>query len=92
VITEGARGAFVATPEGSFAINPPEAEVISPIGGGDAFAGAALLALSRGEPVEEACRQGSAAAAAAVGTIGTQPPGREAFERILARVRSQALS
>ena len=62
--------------------------MISPIGGGDAFAGATLLALSRGQPLEEACRLGSAAAAAAVGTVGTAPPGRDDVERILADVSS----
>ncbi|MEZ5156246.1 MAG: hexose kinase [Solirubrobacterales bacterium] len=92
VVTEAERGAFVATARGSFAIRPPAVEVISPIGGGDAFAGAALLALSRGEPIAEACRLGAAAAAAAMGTVGTEPPAREDVERILAGVELRELS
>lgn len=88
VVTEGERGAFVVSAEGSFEVRPPEVPVISPVGGGDAFAGAALLALSRGESLEDACRLGSAAAAAAVGTVGTAAPERADVERILADVRS----
>ena len=87
-VTEGERGAFVASAEGSFEVRPPEVPVISPVGGGDAFAGATLLALARGEGLEDACRLGSAAAAAAVGTVGTAAPGRAEVERILAGVRS----
>ncbi|MFN8113937.1 MAG: hexose kinase [Solirubrobacterales bacterium] len=90
VLTEGDRGAFVVSPEGSFEVRPPEVNVISPVGGGDAFAGATLLALSRGESLEQACRLGSAAAAAAVGTVGTAAPDRAEVERILALVRTEA--
>jgi len=86
VVTEGERGAFVATADDSFEVRPPPAEVVSPVGGGDAFAGATLLALSRGVSIEEACRFGSAAAAAAVGTVGTAPPAKEDVERILTAV------
>jgi 6-phosphofructokinase 2 len=86
IVTEGARGSFVASAEGSFVVRPPDVEVISPVGGGDAFAGAVLLALSEGRPLEDACRFGSAAAAAAVGTVGTQSPAREDVERIFAAV------
>lgn len=86
VVTEGARGSFVVSAAGSFVVRPPDVEVISPVGGGDAFAGAALLALARGRPLEEACRYGSAAAAAAVGTVGTAPPARADVERIFASV------
>lgn len=86
-LTEGELGAFVASAEGSFEITPPEVPAISPVGGGDAFAGATLLALSRGDGLEEACRLGSAAAAAAVGTVGTAAPSRSEVERILADVR-----
>ncbi len=88
-VTEGPRGAFVASAEGSFEVRPPEVEVISAVGGGDAFAGATLLALSRGQSLVEACRLGSAAAAAAVGTVGTAPPSRDDVERILALVQSE---
>jgi len=86
VVTEGASGAFVASAAGSFTVRPPDVEVLSPVGGGDAFAGAALLALANGRSLEEACRLGSAAAAAAVGTVGTAPPARTDVERILESV------
>jgi len=86
VVTEGASGSFVASAAGSFAVRPPDIEVLSPVGGGDAFAGAALLALTRGRSLEEACRHGSAAAAAAVGTVGTAPPTRTDIERVFESV------
>ncbi len=88
VVTEGERGAFVVSAEGRFEIRPPAVEVLSAVGGGDAFAGATLLGLERGMALEEACRFGAAAAAAAVGTVGTAPPARDDVERIHAEVRS----
>lgn len=92
VVTEGARGSFVASAEGSFAVRPPDVEVVSPVGGGDAFAGATLLALSEGRSLEDACRYGSAAAAAAVGTVGTAPPASEDVERIFESVAVEAVA
>jgi 6-phosphofructokinase 2 len=88
IVTEGERGSFVTSRDGSFEVRPPPVEMISAVGGGDSFAGAALLALSRGETLEEACRYGAAAAAAAVCTVGTSPPDRDDVERILESVES----
>ncbi len=88
VVTEGERGSFVASRDGHFEVHPPRVEVISAVGGGDAFAGATLLGLARGESLEEACRLGTAAAAAAIGTVGTAAPAGEDVERILAAVVS----
>ncbi len=88
VITEGERGSFVASRDGQFEVRSPRVDVISAVGGGDAFAGATLLALAGGASLEEACRSGTAAAAAAVGTVGTAPPAKDDFERILAAVAS----
>ena len=45
-----------------------------------------LLGLSRGSQLEDACRLGVAAAAAAVGTVGTACPLRGDVERILDRI------
>jgi 6-phosphofructokinase 2 len=88
VVTEGERGSFVASRDGQFEVRPPRVDVISAVGGGDAFAGATLLRLARGASLEEACRSGTAAAAAAVGTVGTAPPAKDDVERILAAVVS----
>lgn len=82
IVTLGARGALVTTAERQFSLTPPHVEVASAVGGGDAFAGALLLGLSRGWPLETACRHGVAAAAAAVQTPGTAPPRRDEVERL----------
>ncbi|MDO8213572.1 1-phosphofructokinase family hexose kinase [Conexibacter sp. CPCC 206217] len=82
VVTLGERGALVTCADAQFEIRPPRVDVVSAVGGGDAFAGALLLALARGWPLEAACRYGVAAAAAAVGTPGTAPPARAAVERL----------
>jgi 6-phosphofructokinase 2 len=86
VVTEGERGSFVASRDGHFEVRPPRVEVVSAVGGGDSFAGATLLGLARGASLEEACRYGTAAAAAAVGTVGTAAPVKDEVERILATV------
>lgn len=83
VVTLGARGTLLTTAAGQRLIAAPPVEVVSAVGGGDAFAGGCLLALARGWPVEEACRHGVAAAAAAVATPGTAPPPRGEVERLL---------
>lgn len=91
IVTLGARGAAVTTADGHTEIAPPKVRVDSPVGGGDAFAGALTLALARGEPVERACRRGVAAAAAAVGTPGTAPPRRDDVERLHAAITAVPL-
>ncbi len=52
----------------------------NPIGAGDAFAGGLLAAVNAGRPLEEACRWGSAAGAAAVESTGG--PAAIEFERV----------
>lgn len=90
VVTLGARGTLLTTAADQRLIAAPPVEVVSAVGGGDAFAGACLLALSRGVPIEEACRHGVAAAAAAVATPGTAPPERAEVERLLPLVAAGA--
>lgn len=86
IVTLGARGAAVTTAAGHVEIAAPAVAVDSPVGGGDSFAGALTLALARGASLAEAVRRGVAAAAAAVGTPGTEPPRRQDVERIYAEV------
>lgn len=82
IVTLGDRGALLTTAERQLVLAPPRVRVVSAVGGGDAFAGALLLALSRGWPLAAACRYGVAAAAAAVQTPGTAPPQRDEVERL----------
>lgn len=91
VVTLGARGTLLTTATDQRLISAPPVEVVSAVGGGDAFAGACLLALARGWPIEEACRHGVAAAAAAVATPGTAPPLRDEVERLLPLVADEAV-
>jgi sugar/nucleoside kinase (ribokinase family) len=72
VIKNGARPVRIVRPDGSFAEVPadPVTDVRDSTGAGDAFAGATLAGLQRGEPLEQACRAGHSAAARVLGTAG----------------------
>lgn len=66
VVTLGARGAQ-ALENGRLArAAPSAADVVDPVGAGDAFAAGVLFGLHEGWPVEECLRLGAAAAAACV--------------------------
>ncbi len=74
-----ARGATEATSVAAFAV-----EAIDSTAAGDVFCGTLALALSEGQPLEEALRFASAAAAHSVTVFGAQPsaPTREEIEKI----------
>jgi 6-phosphofructokinase 2 len=63
-VTMGALGAIVVTKAGVLRVEAPKVETRSAVGAGDAFVGAMTLALSRGEPVEDALILATAAGAA----------------------------
>lgn len=67
----GAEGSVLAAGDQRFFCRAPHVEVQSKIGAGDAYTGALTLALSRGEPLDQALRWGVSAASATVGTEGT---------------------
>lgn len=71
VTGRGAEGSVLVTAEDRFICHPPIVPVRSKIGAGDAFVGALVLALARGEPSETALRRGVAAASATVETVAT---------------------
>ena len=56
IITSGSGGVVVSDGEQFFRIHPPEVNVISAIGSGDAFAGGLATALYRGESLPDAAR------------------------------------
>ncbi len=71
-VARGADGSVLAGTGDDFHCRPPGVSVRSKVGAGDSFTGAFTLALARGTSPAEALRLGTAAAAAAVMTPGTQ--------------------
>lgn len=72
IVALGAEGSVLATADGAWHARPPHVEVASKVGAGDSFTGAFALALARGQGWDTALRAGTAAAAAAVMTPGTE--------------------
>jgi 2-dehydro-3-deoxygluconokinase len=70
VVTDGARGARVVTPEGEHELPALPATVVDPVGAGDAFAGGYLAARLRGADPAAGLAQAVRVAAFAVATIG----------------------
>jgi fructose-1-phosphate kinase PfkB-like protein len=87
VITAGRRGAVAVSGEGAWWVWPPQAEVVSAVGAGDALLAGMLLQLEDGHGMEAALRWGTAAGAAACLTAGTQLCRKGEVERMLADVR-----
>ena len=71
VIARGADGNVLVRSDLRLHCRPPRVEVASKVGAGDSFMGAFALELARGHGWDEALRRGTAAAAAAVTTPGT---------------------
>ncbi len=80
VMALGAEGNVGVWSDGAVHCRPPAVEVVSAVGAGDSLMGALTLSLARGEPLAEAVRLGTAAAAATVTT-----PATELFDGALAR-------
>ncbi|MGP9789004.1 1-phosphofructokinase family hexose kinase [Roseinatronobacter sp. NSM] len=71
-IAHGANGSVLAGPGLALHCRPPQVAVASKVGAGDSFTGAFTLALAQGQDMAQALVAGTAAAAAAVMTPGTQ--------------------
>ena len=69
----GELGAITITPEGETRTGIYETEALKPTGAGDSFMAGFLAALSDGQPIAQAVRQGSAAAAIVVSRVGCAP-------------------
>lgn len=72
VVARGAEGSVLATANLRLHARPPLVEVASKIGAGDSFTAAFALALAEGQDWQAALLRGTAAAAAAVMTPGTE--------------------
>ncbi len=82
IITLGDRGAVIASKDVNHHLMAPHVEVLSAVGAGDSFVAALALTLSRGRPLEEACRMGVAAAASAVTTPASRLCDRRQTEHL----------
>jgi len=71
ILARGAEGSVLVSDGMRLHCRPPPVQVVSKTGAGDSFTGAFALALSRKEPLDQALRLGTAAAAAAVITPAT---------------------
>ena len=85
VLARGAEGSVLAARDQWLDCRPPQVPVRSKVGAGDSFTGAFALELARGGDLARALCHGTAAAAAAVMTDGSQLCTAEATAKILPR-------
>jgi ribokinase len=87
VITLGAQGAFVATPESKQRVPAFPATPVDTTAAGDVFNGALAVALAEGLALMDAVRFANAAGALSVGRMGAQPsaPARKEIDRLAHR-------
>jgi len=87
VITLGAEGAVLASPEGCWHAAAPAAETVSAVASGDALLGGLVAALTSGRDEPEALRWGIAAGTANAIAGGGARFTREQFDSLLVGVR-----
>lgn len=87
VVSRGAQGAAMASPEGRWLGKSPKVEVRSTIGSGDSLLGGLMGALLRGETAESALAWGLAAGAATAMSDGTSIAKRQEIESLLPLAR-----
>ncbi|MCC7365080.1 MAG: ribokinase [Dehalococcoidia bacterium] len=87
IVTTGPDGAIAATAEGIVAVPAFAVTPVDTVGAGDAFCGALTVALSEGQPLEDALRFANVAAAISVTRAGAAPAlaRREEVVELLAR-------
>ncbi|MDK1471955.1 ribokinase [Streptomyces sp. 549] len=75
VVTRGAAGAVLATPDGVRSVPSPQVTAVDTTGAGDAFTGALAWRLSVGDPLPDAVRHAVRVGAAATTRAGAQATG-----------------
>jgi 6-phosphofructokinase 2 len=90
VVTLGANGALLATPDGVTRMPALAGPVRSAVGAGDAFLASMVMALSRGLAPKTALAWGIAAGAAAVEGVGTARVSLAAVEACYRRLQASA--
>lgn len=91
VLARGAEGNVLADQTQRLHCRPPMVSVDSPVGAGDSFTAGFTLALARGQDPAAALHAGTAAAAAAVMTSGTELCRSDDVARISAQCRIDRL-
>jgi ribokinase len=88
ILTLGARGAFVSSPEGEGLVPGFKVKAVDTTAAGDMFNGALAVSLGEGRPLWEAVRFANAAAALSVTRVGAQPsaPHRRDIDAFLAGI------
>lgn len=84
IVARGADGSVIAGADGAWHAEAARVPVVSAVGAGDSFVAGFVLAVSRGQPVEEALALGAAAASAAVMTPATELCHAKQVERLYA--------
>lgn len=85
IVARGTDGSVLITKDGRWFAPAVKVEVASLTGAGDSFVAGAVLALSRGQAMDEVLQWGAAAASAAVTTAATELCDPGAFKDILPR-------
>ncbi|MBI3953560.1 MAG: 1-phosphofructokinase [Chloroflexi bacterium] len=86
IVTASEQGAYGLNDQGAWRAVPPMVEKVSGVGAGDAFLAGVLHVLCAAGSLEDALRQGTAAASAAVQNPGTELCHRREIERLVGRV------
>lgn len=91
VISQGVEGAIAASSEGEWHVAAPVAQAARGVGAGDAMVAGMVLALSRGDSIQDALRLGTAAGTATALTPGTELCHADDVYRILPDVQLTCL-
>jgi 1-phosphofructokinase len=91
IISMGGNGAVYATKDGAWLAVPPDIELNSSVGSGDALVAGLAVALAGDRPLVEGLREGTAAGAATAQTAGTTPGSKEEVARLLPQVQIKEL-
>jgi 6-phosphofructokinase 2 len=87
IVSRGAKGLLVVSPEGVVKAVPPKLRVDSAVGAGDSTLAGFVLAHSRGQSLVECTRLACAAGAATATTPGTALCTRDLVEKLLPRIK-----
>jgi len=91
ILTLGADGAVVSSPEGDWWAVPPTVRALCPVGSGDALLAGWAVGLLQGKPLSEALRLAVAVAAANELTLGAGYFRQDDLDRLLPQVQVQRL-
>jgi 1-phosphofructokinase family hexose kinase len=91
VVSMGMAGSLVIGRKARFKVVPPQVTALSSTGAGEALVGGIVVALDKGEGLEQAVRIGTAAGAARAATRTSALPTGEEVEKLLAGVQVEQL-